>query len=351
MLSATGLAVTSATAPLAPWSFERRAPGPRDVVIAIRFCGVCHSDLHTARGEWGRVAYPLVTGHEIIGDVVAVGDAVTRHRAGDRVGVGCLVDSCRSCGSCKRDLEQYCETGSTGTYGSNERQTGRTTQGGYSTSIVVDEDFVLRVPASLDPAAAAPLLCAGITTWSPLQHWKAGPGTRVGVVGVGGLGHMAIRLARALGADVTAFTTSPAKADDAMRLGANDVVLASDAPAYRKRRGTIDLILDTVSAPHDLDALMKTLRLDGALVLLGLSPTPHAAPSASTFIGKRRTLAGSLIGGIAETQQMLDFCGAHNIVSDIERIDAGAVNDAWDRMLRGDVRYRFVIDCGTITTG
>jgi uncharacterized zinc-type alcohol dehydrogenase-like protein len=349
MLSATGLAATSATAPLAPWTFERRAPGPRDVVIAIRFCGVCHSDLHTARGEWGRTTYPLVTGHEIIGDVVAVGDAVSRHSIGDRVGVGCLVDSCRSCGSCSRDLEQYCEKGSTGTYASTERQTGRTTQGGYSTAIVVDEDFVLRVPASLDPAAAAPLLCAGITTWSPLQHWKAGPGARVGVVGIGGLGHMAIRLARALGAEVTAFTTTPAKADDALRLGATEVVLASDAPAYRARRNTLDLILDTVSAPHDLDALMKTLRLDGALVLLGLSPTPHAAPGASTFIGKRRTLAGSLIGGIAETQQMLDFCGAHDIVSDIERIDAGAVNDAWDRMLRGDVRYRFVIDCGTIT--
>lgn len=348
MLSTTGLAVSAANAPIAPWVFERRAPGPRDVLIAIRFCGVCHSDLHTARGEWGRVSYPLVTGHEIIGDVVAVGDAVTRFVVGDRVGVGCLVDSCRSCGACQRDLEQYCEKGSTGTYGSTEQQTGRTTQGGYSTSIVVDEAFVLRVPTHLDPAGAAPLLCAGITTWSPLQHWQAGPGTRVGVVGIGGLGHMAIRLARALGAEVTAFTTSPAKADDARRLGAHDVVLASDASAYRQRRGTLDLILDTVSAPHDLDTLMKTLRLDGALVLLGLSPTPHAAPSPSTFIGKRRTLSGSLIGGIAETQQMLDFCGAHHIVSDIERIDASAVNEAWDRMLRGDVRYRFVIDCGTI---
>ncbi|MCA0374171.1 MAG: NAD(P)-dependent alcohol dehydrogenase [Gemmatimonadetes bacterium] len=346
-----GLAVRDAASPLAPWAFQRRTVGPRDVQIAIHHCGVCHSDLHTARGEWGAMRYPLVPGHEIVGRVVAVGRDVTRHAIGDAVGVGCIVDSCRDCDACRRGLENYCERGSTGTYAGIEQQTGLPTQGGYSTGIVVDEAFVVKVPASLDLAAAAPLLCAGVTTWSPLRHWEAGPGTRVGVVGLGGLGHMAIRLAAALGAEVTAFTTSPAKADDARRLGAQSVVVADDAPAWRSRRNSLDLILDTVSGPHDVDRLLRTLRLDGAMVMLGLSPDPMPFPGTFTLASRRRTLAGSMIGGIPETQAMLDFCGTHGLGAEIERITAHDVNIAWQRMVRGDVRYRFVIDCETIGMG
>ena len=341
-------AAHSATTPLAPFTFERRTPGPRDVQIQILFCGVCHSDLHTVRGEWGTIAYPQVPGHEIVGRVLAVGADVTRYKAGDTVGVGCLVDSCQMCASCGDGLEQYCENGFTGTYGSIEKQSGKPTQGGYSDGIVVDERFVVRIPDGMDLAGAAPLLCAGITTFSPLREWKAGPGKRVGVVGLGGLGHMAVKLAHAMGAHVTLFTTSAGKVEDGRRLGADDVVISSDKKEMKRVRNSLDLIIDTVSAPHDLDGELNLLRRDGTLVLLGGSPVPHPSPSVWPFITGRRRLAGSLIGGLPETQEMLDFCAAHGIVSDIELIDAKDINSAYERMLKSDVKYRFVIDVATI---
>ena len=350
MTSTFGYAAFGARTPLAPWSFSRRETGVRDVRIDILFCGICHSDLHTVRGEWGGVTYPLVPGHEIVGRVTAVGADVARHVVGDLVGVGCIVDSCRACPSCVRGLEQYCEDGMTGTYDGIERVTGLPTQGGYSMDIVVDERYVLRVPPSLDAAGTAPLLCAGITTFSPLRHWKVGPGSRVGVVGIGGLGHMAIKLARAMGAHVVAITTSERKADDARRLGAHDVVLSGDRVTMRASRESLDLILDTAGTAHNIEAEMRLLNLDGALVLLGVSPEAHPMPRAGTFINKRRTLSGSLIGGIAETQEMLDFCASHGITADIELIRADQINDAYERMLAGDVRYRFVIDASTIRT-
>jgi alcohol dehydrogenase (NADP+) len=348
MIPAVGIAAHDAAGPLRPWRFDRRDVGASDVRIEILFCGICHSDLHTLRGEWGTVSYPLVPGHEIVGRVTAVGDAVTAHKVGDLVGVGCLVDSCRNCASCNRGLEQYCENGSVGTYAGVEKETGRPTQGGYSDTIVVTEAFVLRVPATLDPAGVAPLLCAGITTWSPLRHWKVGPGSRVGVVGLGGLGHMGVKLAKALGAHVVVLTTSAGKVEDARRLGADQVVISSDRAGMKALRNSLDLILDTVSAPHDIPGEMGLLRLDGVLCLLGGSPEPHPAPGAFSFILNRRSLAGSLIGGIPETQEMLDFCGAHGIVADIERISAAEVNTAYDRMLKSDVKYRFVIDMATL---
>jgi uncharacterized zinc-type alcohol dehydrogenase-like protein len=300
------------------------------------------------RGEWGTISYPQVPGHEIVGRVVVVGHEVSRYRPGDMVGVGCLVDSCLTCSSCAQGLEQYCENGSTGTYGGIEKETGRPTQGGYSTAIVVDERFVVRIPDQLDPAAAAPLLCAGITTYSPLRHWKAGPGKRVGVVGIGGLGHMAIKLARAMGCHVVAITRSPDKVDDATRLGAHEVLVSTDRVAMRANRNTLDLILDTAGTAHSLDAEMSLLRLDGALVLVGLAPEPHPFPRVFSFTNKRRSLAGSSIGGIAETQEMLDFCAERGIASDIELIRAEQINDAYERMLRSDVRYRFVIDIASM---
>jgi uncharacterized zinc-type alcohol dehydrogenase-like protein len=281
--------------------------------------------------------------------VEQVGPAVTRWKAGDLVGVGCMVDSCQQCQPCADGLEQYCDNGMTGTYGSIEQETGRPTQGGYATDVVVHEQFVLRVPENLDPAAVAPLLCAGITTWSPLRQWKVGPGSRVAVVGIGGLGHMAVKLARALGAHVVVLTTSPGKAEDALRLGAHEVVLSRDKQAMKGLRNSLDVIIDTVGTPHDLDGEMQLLRLDGTLVLLGGSPEPHPSPGAFTFIMKRRRLAGSLIGGIAETQEMLDFCGLHGITADIELIAADAVYDAYERMLKCDVKYRFVIELGTLS--
>ncbi len=345
----SGYAAFNATGPLSPWQFERRVPGARDVHIEILFCGICHSDLHTVRGEWGPITYPQVPGHEIVGRVVSTGTEVTRHTVGDLVGVGCLVDSCLSCPSCTQGLEQYCDKGMTGgTYGGTEKETGRPTQGGYSRSIVVDERFVLSIPDGMDPAAAAPLLCAGITTFSPLRHWNAGPGKRVAVVGIGGLGHMAVKLARAMGAHVVVLTTSPAKADDAMRLGAHEVVISSDKAAMKALGSTLDLIIDTAGTPHNIEAELALLRLDGALVLLGGSPEPHPAPGAFTFIMKRRSLSGSLIGGIAETQEMLNFCAQHGIAADIELIRADQINEAYERMLKGDVRYRFVIDVATM---
>ncbi|MFN8801465.1 NAD(P)-dependent alcohol dehydrogenase [Gemmatimonas sp.] len=348
MIPTLGIAAYDAAGPLAPWRFERRDLGAHDVHIRILFCGICHSDLHTVRGEWGPCAYPQVPGHEIVGRVEQVGPAVTQWNAGDLVGVGCMVDSCQQCQPCADGLEQYCDNGMTGTYGSIEKETGRPTQGGYATDVVVHEKFVLRVPEALDPAAVAPLLCAGITTWSPLRQWKVGPGSRVAVVGIGGLGHMAVKLARALGAHVVVLTTSPGKAEDALRLGAHEVVLSRDKQAMKGLRNSLDVIIDTVGTPHDLEGEMQLLRLDGTLVLLGGSPEPHPSPGAFTFIMKRRRLAGSLIGGIAETQEMLDFCGTHGITADIELIAADAVNTAYERMLRSDVRYRFVIDVSTI---
>lgn len=351
MTTTIGYAATSASAPLSPWSFERRAPGARDVQIQILFCGICHSDLHTVRGEWGTITYPQVPGHEIVGRVLATGSEVTAFSVGEMVGVGCMVGSCQSCPSCTKDLEQYCDTGMVGTYGGIEKETGKTTQGGYSSAIVVDERFVLRVPESLDPAAAAPLLCAGITTYSPLRHWNTGPGKRVAVVGIGGLGHMAVKLAAAMGAHVTVLTTSAGKADDARRLGAHDVVVSSDKARMKALANSLDLIIDTVGTSHNIEAELNLLQLDGALVLLGGSPEPHPMPRAFTFIMKRRTLSGSLIGGIAETQEMLDFCAEHKIAADIELIRADQINEAYERMLKGEVRYRFVIDMGTLTAG
>jgi len=348
MITANAYAAYAPTTPLAPWSFERRTPGPKDVQIQILFCGICHSDLHTVRGEWGPIAYPQAPGHEIIGRVVATGADVATHKVGDMVGVGCMVDSCQRCGSCADGLEQFCESGMVGTYGGVEKETGKPTQGGYSDAIVVDEKFVLRVPAGMDPASAAPLLCAGITTFSPLREWKAGPGKSVGVVGLGGLGHMAVKLAKAMGAHVVLFTTSPGKVADAKRLGADDVVISTDKDEMNRVRNSLDLILDTVSAPHDLDSEIALLRRDGTLVLLGGSPVPHPPTAVFPFIMGRRRLAGSLIGGIAETQEMLDFCAAHNVTSDIELIAAKDINTAYERMLKGDVKYRFVIDIATI---
>jgi uncharacterized zinc-type alcohol dehydrogenase-like protein len=344
---ASAYAAQGATTPLAPLRIERREPGPTDIRIDIAFCGVCHSDVHTARSEWPGTHYPVVPGHEIVGRVTAVGGKVKGFKPGDLAGVGCLVDSCRTCGSCGQGLEQYCENGMVMTYNSPDPHTGKMTYGGYSSHIVVDEAFVLRMPASLDLAASAPLLCAGITTYSPLREWGAGPGKRVGVVGLGGLGHMGVKLARAMGAEVVLFTTSPGKVADAKRLGATEAVVSSDREAM-KGAGKLDFILDTVAAPHDLDAYLELLRRDGTLCLVGAPERPHPSPGVFNLIFQRRRLAGSLIGGLPETQEMLDFCGKHGIVADIETIPMSAINTAYDRMVRSDVRYRFVIDMGTL---
>jgi alcohol dehydrogenase (NADP+) len=349
VLSSKGYAAQSATSPLAPFAFERRDPGPADVQIDIVYCGVCHSDLHTARGEWPGTRYPCVPGHEIVGRVARVGGQVSKFRAGDLVGVGCLVDSCRRCASCAEGLEQYCENGFTGTYNGPEQGTGNNTYGGYSNRIVVDEKFVLKIRHPEEQlAAVAPLLCAGITTYSPLRKWEVGPGQTVGVIGLGGLGHMGVKLARALGANVVLFTTSPNKAADALRLGAHEVVISTDRKAMAEQRNRFDFILDTVAAPHDLDAFLGMLKRDGSLVLVGAPASPHPSPGVFNLIFKRRSLAGSLIGGIAETKEMLDFCAERGIVSDIETIPIASINDAYERMLKSDVKYRFVIDMATL---
>jgi alcohol dehydrogenase (NADP+) len=348
MLKTQAYAASSATTPLSAFSFERREPGPRDVQIEILFCGVCHSDLHTVRSEWPGTVYPMVPGHEIVGRVVRTGGEVSKFKEGDLAAVGCLVDSCRHCASCAEGLEQYCENGFTGTYGGVEKETGQPTRGGYSDKIVVNEDFVLRVSDKLDPAAAAPLLCAGITTWSPLRHWKVGPGQKVGIVGLGGLGHMGVKLAHALGAHVVLFTTSPDKAEDARRLGADEVVISRNPEEMAKHAGSFHFILNTVAAPHDLDAFLVLLKRDGAMVLVGAPGEPHPSPNVFNLIMGRRTLAGSLIGGIPETQEMLDFCAEHGIVSEIEIIPIQKINEAYERMLKGDVKYRFVIDMASL---
>ncbi len=337
-------AAFAADQPLAPHSIERRTPGAKDVAIAIEFCGVCHSDLHFLRGEWGPIPYPAVAGHEIVGRVTAVGPEVAGFKVGDLVGVGCLVDSCRTCPSCTEHLENYCTTGNVQTYGGTDSVLGGPTYGGYSKAIVVDERFVLRIPANLDPAAAAPLLCAGITTYSPLRHWKVGPGSKVGVVGLGGLGHMAVKLAAAMGAQVTVFTTSPGKAAAAKALGAHDVVVSSNPDEMKRVAGSLTFILNTVAAAHSLDPFIACLSRDGTMCLLGAPPTPHPSPAVFQFIFGRRSLAGSLIGGLKETQEMLDFCGQHGITSDIERISMPEINGAYERLLKGDVKYRFVVD-------
>lgn len=331
--------------PLEPMEITRRAPGPRDVQIEIAYCGVCHSDLHTVRSEWGGTKYPCVPGHEIVGHVSAVGAEVKGFKVGDTVGVGCLVGSCQHCRACDEGLEQYCENGFVGTYNGPTQDPPGHTLGGYSQRIVVDEKFVLKIHHPEDQlAAVAPLLCAGITTYSPLRHWKIGPDSKVGIVGIGGLGHMGIKLAHAMGAHVVAFTTSESKRQDAHNLGADEVVISRDAEQMAAHTGSFDFILDTVAAPHDLDALTGLLRRDGTLCLVGVPGTPHPSPAIAQLIFGRRAIAGSLIGGIAETQEMLDFCAEHGIVSDIEMIPVQQIDAAYERMLRSDVKYRFVID-------
>jgi alcohol dehydrogenase (NADP+) len=346
---AKAYAAQSAETPLAPFGFERRELRPNDVAIDILYCGVCHSDLHTVRSEWPGTVYPCVPGHEIVGRVTAVGPEVSQHRAGDLVAVGCLVDSCRACSACREGLEQFCETGLTGTYNSPDRVTGENTKGGYSDSVVVREEFVLKVKhGEQDLAAVAPLLCAGITTWSPLRHWKAGPGSQVGVVGIGGLGHMGIKLAKALGAHVVAFTTSPDKIEDAKALGADEVVVSRDPAQMQAQAGKLDLIVNTVAAPHNLDAFLALLKRDGTMVLVGVPSEPHPSPHPASLVMQRRSLAGSLIGGIPETQELLDFCAEHGIVSDVELIPIQEIETAYARMLKSDVKYRFVIDMASL---
>ncbi len=340
-------AAFSATAELAPFNFERRDVGAHDVRIEIAFCGICHSDIHQVRNEWKGSSYPMVPGHEIVGRVVEIGNQVKGFKVGDLAGVGCMVDSCRTCPSCERHLEQFCQKGAAFTYNGTEMDRKTPTQGGYSSQIVVDEAFTLRISSKLDLAAVAPLLCAGITTYSPLRHWKTKAGDKVGIVGLGGLGHMAVKLAAAMGAEVTMLSTSKSKEADAKNLGAAHFGLTSDEATFKHLAGHFDLIIDTISAPHDYNKYLGLLRPEGAMVLLGVPPEPTPV-SASSLIFGRKTLSGSLIGGIKETQEMLDFCAEHNIVSDIELIPVQKVNEAYERMLKNDVRYRFVLDMKTL---
>ena len=343
MTPALGYAGYSPTENLKPFNFERRDPTAKDVAIEILFCGVCHSDLHTVRDEWGGCNYPCVPGHEIVGRVTKVGAGVTKFKVGDLAAVGCMVDSCHECPSCKENLEQFCEKGATFTYNSPDKHTGGVTYGGYSDSIVVDESFTLKVPTNLDLAAVAPLLCAGITTYSPIKRWGIQKGDKVGVVGLGGLGHMALKFAHAFGAKVVLFTTSPGKTEDALRLGADEVVISKDPDAMNKHLGTFDFIIDAVSADHDINIYLNLLKRDGTLTLVGAPEKPLPVSSFGLIFG-RKILTGSLIGGIAETQEMLDFCSEHNITSDIEMIDIDYINTAYERLLKSDVKYRFVID-------
>jgi uncharacterized zinc-type alcohol dehydrogenase-like protein len=333
-------------APLSPLEIQRRATGPRDVRIDIKFCGICHSDIHFARGEWGDVPYPAVPGHEIVGIVSEVGSEVTRFAPGDRVGVGCMVNSCRECENCQAGNEQYCAAGNTQTYGSVDRD-GTVTYGGYTDHVVVDQDFVLNIPDGLELDAAAPLLCAGITTYSPLRHWNAGPGKRVAVIGLGGLGHMAVKLANAMGADVTVLSQSLRKRDDGLKLGAGAYYATSDDATFDELAGRFDLIINTVSAGIDIGRFLTLLRTDGALVNVGAPPDPLPVPVFGLIL-QRRSFAGSAIGGIRETQEMLDFCAEHGIAAEIKVISADRVNEAWERVLNSDVRYRFVIDNSTL---
>ena len=346
MINASGYAAYASKDPLKHFSFERRDPGPKDVVVDIQYCGVCHSDIHQVRDEWGGSVFPMVPGHEIVGTVSAVGSDVTRFKVGDLAGVGVMVDSCRECVSCKQGLEQYCEKGMVGTYGAKDRN-GDITYGGYSNVIVTDEHYVYSISPKLELAAVAPLLCAGITTYSPLKHWGMGPGKKVGVVGLGGLGHMGLKFAHSLGAHVVQFTTSLGKKDDALRLGADEVVLSKDDGAMAKHKASFDFILDTVSAPHDISQYLSLLRLDGTLVMVGLPEKPTELPNFA-LSAPRKSFAGSSIGGVPETQEMLDYCAEHNIVSDVEVIPIQQINEAFERVLKSDVKYRFVIDMATL---
>ncbi|GAA5229481.1 NAD(P)-dependent alcohol dehydrogenase [Arthrobacter cryoconiti] len=349
MTQVKAYAATAADSGLRPSTIERRTPDANDVEISIDFCGLCHSDVHAIRSEWAPAKYPLVPGHEIVGKVTRVGADVTDFTVGDSVGVGCMVDSCRTCDSCLEGFEQYCENGNTGTYGVVDwRNGGDVTQGGYSSSIVVNEGYVLKVPKNLDPAAVAPLLCAGITTYSPLRYLNVSEGDAVGVVGLGGLGHMAVKIAKALGATVTVFTTSPSKADAARELGADHVVISSDAAQMADAKGTLNVVIDTVAAVHDINDYLRTLARDGALIQLGLPPAKMPPVDPALLVRKRLAYGGSLIGGIAETQEMLDFCSEHGIVSDIEMVNATELDVAYDRMVAGDVKYRFVLDNSTL---
>jgi len=346
MLSTKGYAAMTAKAVLQPFSFERRDVGPHDVLITISHCGICHSDIHQARDEWGGSIFPMVPGHEIVGTVAQVGSAVKKFKTSDRVGVGCFVDSCRTCGPCREGSEQYCEAGMLLTYSGRDKN-GQVTQGGYSTQIVVDENYILRIPKSFSPAGAAPLLCAGITTYSPLRHWGVGKYHKLAVVGLGGLGHMAVKIAKALGTEVTVLSTSEGKRNDAMRLGATDFVVTTALSAFAKLQCHFDFILDTVSAPHNYNSYVHLLKTDGTMILVG-APDKPTALEPFPLIMHRRSIAGSVIGGIRETQEMLDFCAEHNIESDIEVIPIEQVNEAYERVLKGDVRFRFVIDLASL---
>ncbi len=348
MLRCDGFGTRGADQPLGPISFNRRDVGAQDVQIEILFCGVCHSDLHFARNEWKFTVYPAVPGHEIVGRVTKTGPGVSRFSVGDRVGVGCLVDSCRTCPACRQGLEQYCETGSIGTYGGTEPVIGGQTHGGYASHIVVDENFVLNIPDALELSAAAPLLCAGITLYSPLKHWQAGPGKKVGIIGLGGLGHMGVKLAHAMGAHTVLFTTSPGKVEDGKKLGADEVVISKNTEEMAQHRASFDLILDTVAATHDLSPYFALLRRDATLVQLGAPGEPLAIPVLPLIMNRLR-FAGSMIGGIAETQEMLDFCAAKNIAAEVEVIAMQQINEAYERMLKSDVKYRFSIDMSSLT--
>lgn len=347
MIKTKGYAAQSVKAPLTPFSFERRDPKEHDVAIDIKFCGICHSDIHQARDEWGGAVFPMVPGHEIAGIVTKVGSKVTKFKVGDQVGVGCIVDSCRDCSHCEQGLEQYCLNGMTGTYNSVERDTNKPTYGGYSDKIVVDENYVLKIPENLPLDKSAPLMCAGITLYSPLMHWKAGPGKKVAIIGLGGLGHMGVKIAKALGAEVTVLSQSNKKQEDAKRLGADHFFATSNHETFTKLQNNFDLIINTVSDRIDWNQYLQLLKLDGSMVIIGVPEKPNQV-EAFSLIGGRRSLGGSLIGGIKETQEMLDFCGKHNITCDIELIPMQKVNESYDRVVKSDVRYRFVIDMATL---
>lgn len=346
MIQSRGYAAQKSTTPLAPFDFARRDPKDRDVVVEVEFCGVCHSDIHSVRNEWGNAVYPMVPGHEIVGRVIATGKSVSRFKVGERVGVGVIIDSCRTCPSCKNNEEQYCEVGVTLTYGVRDKY-GDLTYGGYSNNIVADEHFVHSVSTKLDPAGVAPLLCAGITTYSPLRHWKVGPGKRVGVVGLGGLGHMGLKFAHSFGAHVVQFTTSESKIADAKRLGADEVVISKDSAAMKKEESSFDFILDTASAVHDLNSYLPLLKRDAVYCQVGLPDKPPVI-SMGNLVFKRRALSGSIIGGMAQTQEMLEYCAEQNIVSDVEVIPIQKINEAFERVVKADVKYRFVIDMASL---
>lgn len=348
MLKVRGYAAHDAHSPLVPFNFERREPGPRDVQIEILYAGICHSDLHQARNDWSNSLYPMVPGHEIVGRVVKVGSEVKKLKAGDFAGVGCMVDSCRNCFECNDGLEQYCVHGATWTYNAKERGSEQLTFGGYSEQIVVEERFVVKVPATMDLKAVAPLLCAGITTYSPLKHWKVGPGQKVGVIGLGGLGHMGVKFAKAFGAHVVMITTSPDKGKDAKRLGADEVLISRDAEAMAKHAGTFDFLLNTIPVGHDVNPYMALLKRDCTMAIVGVLTELTPPPTGVSVIFGRKSIAGSAIGGMPETQEMIDFCAAHNVVSDIEMIAIQSVNEAYERMLKNDVKYRFVIDMASL---